>query len=569
VITGDLSFVENNDLRTLLSYGTSYRIPKSNNWNKIYQNIRNSINDCITTWSNKEHVDRRIFNEWKNTFLTYVSNKIKKLRKKYNKNKNTYDKTMYANSKMVNLLNNNNNNNVKECLKQIHDDYVIVNADKASNNIIIICKKYYLQCMRDELGMNNDDNNGNETYERIHETNDDIINKHKKYMNDNKIAIPIRWMRLPKLYNIPKMHKTPPKQRFIAASNMCTTKPISNIITKCLKLILAQHRKYCNTIYHRTKVNMMWIVDNNKDVLNTIDVLNDNKNAKNVNTYDFSTLYTKIQHDDLKAKMKWIIDKAYYNHTKQFIYVPNNPNINATWNKRNNATKISKDKLIEYIEYLIDNIYITVGQNTFRQIIGIPMGTDCAPYIANLYLYALEYAYLKELMSTDLHMARKISMSYRYIDDLIMFNSNGIMDEHKTRIYPPELILNKENKKDNNATFLDINIKINDNNKITTSIYDKRDDFNFTINNYPNLSGNIHAKRTHGMVISQLLRYGKICNNVNDFIHRSKMMMDKLIKQYFVQKILRKKVSNFYDKYYHIIQKYNLSKYKMINTIFT
>ena len=71
------------------------------------------------------------------------------------------------------------------------------------------------------------------------------------------------------------------------------------------------------------------------------------------------------------------------------------------------------------------------------------------------------------------------------------------------------------------------------------------------------------------MVISQLLRYGKICNNVNDFIHRSKIMMDKLIKQYFVQKILRKKVSNFYDKYYHIIQKYNLSKYKMINTIFT
>ena len=71
------------------------------------------------------------------------------------------------------------------------------------------------------------------------------------------------------------------------------------------------------------------------------------------------------------------------------------------------------------------------------------------------------------------------------------------------------------------------------------------------------------------MVISQLLRYGKICNNVNDFIHRSKMMMDKLINQYFVPKILRKNVSNFYDKYYHIIQKYNLSKYKMINTIFT
>ena len=44
---------------------------------------------------------------------------------------------MHANTKMINLL---NDNKVKECLKQIHDDYVVVNADKASNNIIIVCK---------------------------------------------------------------------------------------------------------------------------------------------------------------------------------------------------------------------------------------------------------------------------------------------------------------------------------------------------------------------------------------------------------------------------------------------
>jgi len=224
---------------------------------------------------------------------------------------------------------------------------------------------------------------------------------------------------------------------------------------------------------------------------------------------------------------------------------------------------------MEYIDYLIDNIYITVGQNTFRQIIGIPMGTDCAPYLAYLYLYVIEYAYLKDLMSTNLHVARQLSMSYRYIDDLIMFNSNGLMDEHKTKIYPPELILNKENKTDHNATFLDINININDNNKITTSIYDKRDDFNFTINSFPNLSGNIHANRTHGIVISQLLRYCKICNDANDFIARSKIMMNKLTNQYFIPNTLRNKFSNFYNKYYHIVQKYNLSKLKMINAIFT
>ena len=46
-------------------------------------------------------------------------------------------------------------------------------------------------------------------------------------------------------------------------------------------------------------------------------------------------------------------------------------------------------------------------------------------------------------------------------------------------------------------------------------------------------------------------------------------MINKLINQYFVPKTLRIKVSNFYDKYYHLIQKYNLSKPKIINAIFT
>ena len=150
-----------------------------------------------------------------------------------------------------------------------------------------------------------------------------------------------------------------------------------------------------------------------------------------------------------------------------------------------------------------------------------------------------------------------------------MFNSNGIMDEHKKHIYPKELILNKENTNDDHCTFLDLNITINKkNNTIQTYIYDKRDDFNFTINNFPNLSGNIHASRSHGIVISQLIRFCKACTNVEDFIERSKTMMTQLINQHFLRDLLKKKISNFYDKYYHLIQKYNISKRKIIQLMF-
>ncbi len=118
--------------------------------------------------------------------------------------------------------------------------------------------------------------------------------------------------------------------------------------------------------------------------------------------------------------MKWIIDIAFCNDSKQYMFVSE---YNASWNKRKHALRVSKTHFIEYINYLIDNIYVTIGHNIFRRKIGIPMGTDCAPYLANLYSNALECKSLNESMAnTNLHIARKLSQSYCYIDDLLVFN---------------------------------------------------------------------------------------------------------------------------------------------------
>ena len=65
-----------------------------------------------------------------------------------------------------------------------------------------------------------------------------------------------------------------------------------------------------------------------------------------------------------------------------------------------------------------------------------------------LYLYALEYKFLEQLTNDDIDTARRFSNSYRYIDDLLTFNNYTLMDEYKHRIYPKELILNKESDED-------------------------------------------------------------------------------------------------------------------------
>ena len=82
--------------------------------------------------------------------------------------------------------------------------------------------------------------------------------------------------------------------------------------------------------------------------------------------------------------------------------------------------------ICQMIEFLVDNIYIYVrfsGQ-LFRQMVGILMGTNCAPLLANLYLYSYENEFLDKLIKEGKRkLARKFNLSYRYIDDLISFNN--------------------------------------------------------------------------------------------------------------------------------------------------
>ena len=79
------------------------------------------------------------------------------------------------------------------------------------------------------------------------------------------------------------------------------------------------------------------------------------------------------------------------------------------------------------VNYLIDNCYVACGDSLFRQKIGIPMGTDCAPFLANLFLFSYENEWMMRMKQTDPHLARQ---SVRYIDDLLTISNNGLMKAH-------------------------------------------------------------------------------------------------------------------------------------------
>ena len=130
-------------------------------------------------------------------------------------------------------------------------------------------------------------------------------------------------------------------------------------------------------------------------------------------------------------------------------------------------------------------LYVRFGGQLFRQMVGIPMGTNCAPLLADLFLYSYENEFLDKLIKEGKRkLARRFNLSYRYIDDLISFN-NKRFKEFISDIYPKELTISETTESTSVASYLDLLFTRDRSNNITTKLYDKRDAFGFHIVNFP------------------------------------------------------------------------------------
>ena len=95
--------------------------------------------------------------------------------------------------------------------------------------------------------------------------------------------------------------------------------------------------------------------------------------------------YTSIPHVSLKQALRSLIQEEYEVRDNIFLiaetaYWSDNPS------KVRSRYSLTEEKLMELVEYLIDNVFVSVGNRVYKQCVGIPMGTDCAPLLANLFL---------------------------------------------------------------------------------------------------------------------------------------------------------------------------------------
>ena len=105
----------------------------------------------------------------------------------------------------------------------------------------------------------------------------------------------------------------------------------------------------------------------------------------------------------------------------------------------------------------------------------------------------------------DKKLAISFNSTFRYIDDVLSLN-NSKFGDYVDRIHPIELEIKDTTDTVKSASYLDLHLEIDNEGRLKTKLYDKRDDFSFPIVNFPFLSSNIKAEPAYGVYISQLKR---------------------------------------------------------------
>ena len=308
-------------------------------------------------------------------------------------------------------------------------------------------------------------------------------------------------------------------------------------------------------------VNCMWIINNSLDVIRPLE--EKQLSLNHVSTWDFSTLYTSLPHAQLKKQLHDLLERVFNTKGKSFIATNNFRTFWANDKTSTRYTYFSCRELGLAIDFLIDNIYVRFGSSVFRQVIGIPMGTNSAPLLADLFLHTFEYDFMVKTMKQDITKAIQFSNTFRYIDDLFSIN-NVNFGNCISAIYPSELELKDTSTSSTEVCYLDTNIKTGN---VTTpfriSIYDKRDYFAFRIINFPHMDSNIPANPVYSVYISQLVWYVRISTSKVDFINRLRGLSLRLRQQGFETNRLQNSFNKFVNRHGLIVEKYGAALREM------
>jgi hypothetical protein len=260
--------------------------------------------------------------------------------------------------------------------------------------------------------------------------------------------------------------------RFIAGDSKAPLKPLSKGINTALKAL----KPYLSTLWTKAFDNhTLYIIPTSNLIASKSSDLSDLVDDINVNlphdanipvsTHDFSTLYTKLELPVLQTRLKTLIDTLFkhiadYKSTSVNTLRLHINTITDTSEWTTNKKQKLKDHeflpdaatLSLWITTLTNNTVVMHNNKAYLQIIGIPMGTNCAVFLANFILFTYEYDYLLHCLSTKFYTRiEELRYQKRFLDDILSLN-NPHYNNYNYEIYPEHMLTSKQKK----GTYLQI-----------------------------------------------------------------------------------------------------------------
>jgi hypothetical protein len=427
----------------------------------------------------------------------------------------------------------------RRTLKQLHKIYTISPIDKLSHNLAITCTKYYIYMLNKELN--------SDAYETTDLTYNTILDNHREFnmkYNYSKVSYI-----LPYLYAIPKMHKK--GMRFIAgvsariqqdnippptAANAtnptnnenrqvvnihnrskheakCSSTEASTWLSSTLNEVIGVLREKDKNNYTMYNYRRFFIVQKAEEIFSMVKQNREELSTKQPRTFDFTTMYTKLQHQDIISNMTQAIKE-----------------VNDYLIRNGKPDKVfDSDKILDHVKFIVNNTFICNNKEYIRrQKIGLPMGTNCAPEIANTVLYVWESKYMDKLYRDNTNNKQAYechNFTRRYIDDLLCFNA-----EPPPREAYGNLEYSEQTEEDGSINYLGAKM-YKQNGRLHMEVFDKTLEWTFPVIRYPHATSNCPHHQSSGIYIGQLQRYYCICNSFAAFKTATTNLTKHMIKR--------------------------------------
>jgi hypothetical protein len=274
------------------------------------------------------------------------------------------------------------------------------------------------------------------------------------------------------------------------------------------------------------------------EVINKLNLLRseiDKASPLLLQSFDFSTLYTKIDLMDLKACMRVLINKVFNRMLKlhcfkflmvqktalnfRFVWLKNKAEINLFENLQSFKVMEASD-LISWLDSLSDNLFLCFGHGVYRQCIGIPMDTNCAVYLANFYLFTYEFDFIKHLLRSNTFpvVLHRLSLVRRFVDDLFVPDFVNFMylnqDSFGSSIYPETSCELNCTSKGFSCNFLDLAVG-QSLQGLSCDIFDKRSQPEYAgieMIRMHHVHSNFSMTAKLGVINSQFYRFLRLCS---------------------------------------------------------